>query len=233
VPPALITVRDPHELGEALPRAGVVLGRPVLVCVGGAGGMTEDVESAVAALATDLLAPELDTLGAAVVDGGTDAGLMRAIGRARSLAGAEFPLIGVVAEGTVTLGVDADPRPGTAGPEPHHTHLVVVPGDSWGDESPWLSQVADIVAAGERSATLLVNGGGITLDDAEHSLRAGRPLLVLAGSGRVADAILGAREAGTTTGQAGSIAASPLTHVVRLDDPRGVVSAIGLLLGGD
>ena len=80
-----------------------------------------------------------------------------------------------------------------AEPEPHHTHLVLVPGTSWGDESPWLTHVADALADGRGSVTVVINGGDITYADAAASIDRGRPVVVLAGTGRTADAIAGAR----------------------------------------
>ncbi|XVS62387.1 hypothetical protein ACQPYE_29530 [Actinosynnema sp. CA-299493] len=97
--------------------------------------------------------------------------------------------------------------------EPNHTHLVLVPGGAWGDESPWLAEVADVVAGPEPSLTVLVNGGPIAFADAEHSLFHHRPLVVLRGSGRTADLIAeGADERSTT------IASSPLTTVLGFDE---------------
>ena len=64
------------------------------------------------------------------------------------------------------------------------------------------------------SVTLMVNGGSITLNDAQVSLAAGRPLIVVAGSGRSADEIARARAGQTAGEQATNIAASPLTSIV-------------------
>jgi len=47
--------------------------------------------------------------------------------------------------------------------------------------------------------TLLVNGGGIALHDIEQSLRAGRDVIAVAGSGRLADAIAGVVRGDTAT----------------------------------
>ncbi|WP_367138067.1 hypothetical protein [Saccharothrix sp. HUAS TT1] len=178
--------------------AGLPPDRPVLVLVGGAAGMgAADLESLGHALRA--LVPLLDECRAVVVDGGTDTGVMRAIGRARAAAGGAFPLVGVAAE----VAVDA------AAFEPNHTHLVVVPGGGWGDESPWLADVADLVAGRQPSLTVLANGGPIAYDDAEHSLRHRRPLAVLRGTGRTADAI-----ADRADPRATAIATSPLTTVL-------------------
>ncbi|MCE6995984.1 hypothetical protein LZG04_14395 [Saccharothrix sp. S26] len=201
-----VRVTAKAELGAA----GLPVGRPVLVLVGGAGGMAGDDLDALVPVLVDLV-PLLDACGAVVVDGGTDVGVMRAVGRARAAAGGAFPLVGVAAE----VAVDLDEF------EPNHTHLVLVPGGTWGDESPWLADVADVVAGPQPSLTVLVNGGLITFDDAEHSLVRERPLVVLRGSGRTADAIAESADERST-----AIATSPLTTVLGSDELRAHVERV-------
>ena len=227
-------VRPGDDVAAALRVAGVRTGRPVLVCVGGAGNMSAGDLEAVGTLFRDGIVPVLTRTGTAVVDGGTDAGVMAAIGQARASAGADFPLVGVAAVGTVDApGVDgADP--GGAALEPHHTLIVLVDGADWGDESPWLSTVASALSAGAPSATLVVNGGSITWDDVGHSLDAGRCVIVVAGTGRTADAIAAARAGDAGDERATAVATSPLVAVVRLDDPPGAAAAVSAaLLPGD
>jgi len=216
-------------LPATLDSLGVARGRPVLVVVGGAGGMSQEHLDRTAAVLKVQVLPVLDRLGVTVIDGGTDSGVMRVIGQARSAAGASFPLIGVASEGTVR----ADPAGTPAGAElePHHSHVVLVPGDSWGDESPWLAEVADVVAGTGPSATLVVNGGEITYDDVAHSLNRHRPVVVLAGTGRTADAIAAAREGNSKDPRARQIAASPLTHIVDLADGAALARMLENILG--
>lgn len=194
-----VRITSKAELGGA----GLPRGRPVLVLVGGAAGMPRADLDVVERVLRDLV-PLLDERGAVVVDGGTDTGVMRAVGRARAAAGGRFPLVGVAAEVAVDL----------AEFEPNHTHLLLVPGAAWGDESPWLADVADLVAGPRPSLTVLVNGGAISFQDAEHSLGHDRPLVVLRGSGRTADAIAEGADPRST-----AIADSPLTTVL---DPGGL-----------
>jgi hypothetical protein len=73
--------------------------------------------------------------------------------------------------------------------EPHHTHFFLVPGEQWGDESRWLARIASQIAGDCPSVTVLINGGSIALVDAMENLRVHRPLLVIEGSGRLADEI--------------------------------------------
>ena len=79
--------------------------------------------------ALERIIPALDEWGAAIVDGGTDSGVMKVIGLLRAAAGARFPLVGVAAEGTVILpGTSA--RPDAAALELHHTQVILVPGQT-------------------------------------------------------------------------------------------------------
>ncbi|GAA4673637.1 hypothetical protein GCM10023215_01420 [Pseudonocardia yuanmonensis] len=213
----------------AVPRLEIPL-RPVVVVVGGAEGMVTDVLDGVQQLFRSSLVPLLDEHKITVVDGGTDAGVMRAIGLARSAAGGRFPLVGVAARGTVApVGAGTA---GTAVPEPHHTHLLLVPGSSWGDEAPWLAMVADVLAGGRPSATLLVNGGEIAYADVERSLERQRPVIVLSGTGRTADAIADALAGRPADPRADRIASrSDLVRAVPVQAPDELRSVLGEMLG--
>jgi SLOG in TRPM, prokaryote len=173
--------------------------------------------------------PALDRWGAAVVDGGTDSGVMRVMGQIRDAAGASFPLVGVAAEGTVSIPGTLPP-PDAAALEPHHTQVILVPGDAWGDESPWLAGVATAIADGQPSLTLVVNGGQVTYDDIEHSLQAGRPVIIVAGTGRTADTVAAAAHGYAEDPRAAQVAASPGTQIVSLSDPEALYAAIGAVL---
>lgn len=170
----------------------------------------------------EMLAPLVGAFGASVVDGGTDAGVMRLMGQARAEVGARFPLIGVAAIGVVSLPGASSPRPESVLLEPHHSHFLLVPGSKWGDDSPWLSRVASTLAAGKSSLTLLINGGEIAREDISQSLKAGRPVVVVGGTGRLADEI------------AATAQRPPLLNVVNLAEGLDTVAAVvsSLLKGG-
>jgi hypothetical protein len=222
--PALspLRVEQPAELDRlALPR-----GRPVLVLVGGAAGVRPEQLELISTVLAECVVPLLEERNAAVVDGGTDSGVMRAIGRARDVAGGRFPLVGVAAEGTVVIPGHLSSPADAVELEPHHTHIVLVPGHSWGDESPWLAQVADVIAGGRPSATLVINGGEITYDDIAQSLVRRRPVLVLAGTGRTADAIAAAAAGQHAEPRAVQVAASPLTRILAVSNRDALCDAL-------
>lgn len=226
--PPFVRVSEPDDLPVALKALDIAVRRPVLVLVGGAGGMTPGHLAAMTE-AMERIIPALDRWGAAIVDGGTDAGVMRVMGQVRDTAGAGLPLVGVAAEGTVLLPGTA-PASHAAPLERHHTQVILVPGDDWGDESPWLSVVATAIADSQPSLTLVVNGGRITYDDIEHSLSAGRPIIILAGTGRTADAIAAAAHGQPGDPRAAQVAASPEAQIVPLGDPDALCSAIRSVL---
>src|SRR5215211_3483825 len=92
-----VRIHRQSELPVALDLLGLSRPRPVLVLVGGASALTEADMACLRPLFRDVLAPLAEAVGAAVVDGGTDAGVMRLMGQARFKTDATFPLIGVSA----------------------------------------------------------------------------------------------------------------------------------------
>jgi hypothetical protein len=203
--------------------------RPVLVVVGGAGGLTDRDLAALRAVVEGAIRPAVVASGAIVVDGGTDSGVMRLLGRARE---GLFPLVGVAAIGTATLPGRPAPRPGAADLEPHHTHFVLVPGTAWGDEAPWLARVATGLAGRSPAATILLNGGAIAYDDVRHSLAERTPVLVLDGTGRTADRIAAARRGARDDDRATALAASDYLSVVPVTEVEAVRVRLEELLAG-
>lgn len=198
--------RTEDDLPEALGALGLGRPRPALVLVGGASRLgTTDAER-LRPLLRHALLPVASAARACVVDGGTDSGIFALAGRAHAEHGATVPLLGVAPAGRVALpGV---PRQADQAPlEPHHTAFLLVPGAAWGDEAPWLARAATALAAGQPSATLLANGGDIALRDVELSVQAQRLVVVLSGSGRLAD-----RLALAVRGHPADVCARPLVH---------------------
>jgi SLOG in TRPM, prokaryote len=224
---AAARVAGSGELTGALERLGLGGSYPTLVLVGGAGRMDPADLDRLRPVFEEALVPVAQSVGAVLVDGGTDAGVMRLLGQARVRRGASFPLIGVVAEATVALEGDRPPRPDAAPLEPNHSHFLLVPGQDWGDESPWLAWVATALAGANPSATVVVNGGPIVLSDVAHSVAAKRPVLLVAGSGRSADLLVDALQDQEVDERAARLAASGLLRAVGpADQPAAVAAAV-------
>ena len=214
------TMRVEHQSGlpDALAELGLTRSIPTIVSVGAAGGLSGEESERLEPLFAELTALA-DRRRAAVVDGGTDRGVMRLLGRARAR-GHGFPLLGVaVAE--LVAPADAELNDSRCPLEPNHTHALLVPGGAWGDEVPWLARVATILANGAPSVTVLINGGDITYADAEASIAEGRPVLVAAGSGGTADVVAAAAGGEATLERAQALADCELVRAVDLSKDSG------------
>jgi hypothetical protein len=229
----------PHHTSlQALDLAALNHPRPTLVIIGGAGFMADDSLQRLRVLFDDVLAPLAQEYHLTVIDGGTDAGVMRLMGQARHRLGGTFPLVGVLPQGQAKL-----PKPlaescllppevsaATDGPchdlEPNHTHFFLTPGQDWGSESPWISELATTVATPKPALTLLINGGKIAALDLHINLAAGRPMLVLAGSGRLADEVAAAL-AGLDAGRDTDIPYS-LQAVIQRYHPSGALLSLDI-----
>jgi len=213
-----IQVNTFAELPTALYSLGLRPFSPTLVLIGGASGISQDYMLRLRDLFIEVLAPLVQATGACVVDGGTDAGIMRLMGQARSKTGATFPLVGVAAIGTVILPNVRPVSAEAARLEPHHTHFVLVPGKEWGDESPWIAQVANELGRNCSSVALLINGGKIAWIDVTNSVKAKRPVIVIAGSGRTADTLAAMLRGKPVDDSAPKFTQTGLLHAVDLEE---------------
>ncbi len=219
----LVITIGQEEVGQAVNVLGLAGSKPVLVLVGGASGVTDDQQAIISGVIENV-AEVVEMTEAAIVDGGTDSGIMAAIGQARNKGRYAFPLIGVAVESLVfwpgeptdrSTGQDSFPL------EAHHSHFILVPGQNWGDESKSLADVGTAIAGENPSVTILLNGGHIAKQDVAHSLEANRPVIVLSGTGRYADEL------------AADPPDSDLIQIVPASDYEVVASTVKAFLSGD
>jgi hypothetical protein len=155
-----------------------------VVLIGGADFTEVALEAALRGFFTNLAA-YLEATGTALIDGGTDSGVMRLIAGARQAIGGTFRLIGIAP----TLAFSRPTRTGAPIEiAQDHELVVLVPGSRFGEETPWLFAAADHLGGGAAS-TLLVNGGDLALDEARVRIAAGHRVIAVEGSGRAADTL--------------------------------------------
>jgi hypothetical protein len=170
------------EIGEALNQLGISRPKKVIVLIGGAYGIGV-LDKLAVKKAVEVVARLAEEMNAVVVDGGTQAGVMTEIGSQRKNHKFSFPLIGVAFD---SLLAKEDPKKIL---DPNHTHFIFIPGEEWGDESSWIARIATHIAAGEKSITVLINGGEISQQDVQCSLNEDRHVFIMRGTGRLADEI--------------------------------------------
>jgi hypothetical protein len=138
----------------------------------------------------------------AVGDGGTQSGIMEAAGLARRASRRPFPLIGVAPAPELTIAGSE----GHTLVDPNHTYVIAVDNPAWvaamrargrrPDEGYWGSETTAMYAFFNRlaqdrpSVTIVANGGAIVLDEVRQNVTARRVMVLVAGSGRVADALV-------------------------------------------
>jgi hypothetical protein len=187
------------DLGRTISTLDLKDGYPVIVLIG---GDIQERQATITSTAIQTLAKVAEETSALVICGGTDMGVMAEIGQARKQNGYKFPLVGITLKALVTW-------PG--GPHSarflwwgkkrwelaeHYTHFILVPGSEFGDESPWIVDAATILSKGHRSVTVLINGGNVSRKDIELSVKSGRPVIAMGGTGRLANDLAGeARQA--------------------------------------
>lgn len=178
------------HLPKAVAELGLAGSYPVIVLIG---GEVDKMQMDPTQQAIETISQTAEEMNAIVISGGTDMGIMAEVGRIRAQRGYKFPLVGIAPETLVTW---------SGGPhsakflwwgeqrwqlEPHYSHFILVPGNQFGDESPWIADTASILSKGSRSVTILLNGGEVSRKDIDLSLEKGRPVIALSRSGRLAD----------------------------------------------
>lgn len=128
----------------------------------------------------------------AIIDGGTDAGVMQLIGNIRADKGFSFPLIGVAPINLVRY-------PGYENPDGYelnvgHSHFIFTDEGDWGDETDMMVRFTQCLST-ERdlyAVAIIINGGKIVRQETYRlalTERLKMPVIVLEGSGRFADTL--------------------------------------------
>ncbi|RME50588.1 MAG: DUF4231 domain-containing protein [Caldilineae bacterium] len=163
----------------------------VLTVIGGAKGLDGDARLQLRSLFSRGVARAVYERACLVVTGGTDFGIMQMMGQGIADRGRSAPCIGVVPSELVQV-------PGGPPPtedrhhvplEPHHSHFVLVEGENWGDETETMYRLVRHLAEGVPSVSILANGGRVAKKELLYCVRQQRPVIVLEGSGRLADEV--------------------------------------------
>jgi hypothetical protein len=170
----------PSTIPAVLKRLRITEPTPVLVIIGGAARMPDDIGEQVRALFERSLVPVLESSGMVVMTGGTDSGVMAIAGETLS---SVVKLVGVSPRGAL---VD-DPKILI---QTNHRLSVLTAGKSWGSETDYMVRLATAITKGARcGVVLLVNGGDVAFEEIKLFVDAGWPILSIAGSGGVADEV--------------------------------------------
>jgi hypothetical protein len=175
---------------------GIAPPRAVILLFGGASGLDNSRKAQLATLFGQGVAPVAAELGALIIDGGTQSGIMAIMGEAVAQSHVTVQLLGIAPKGKITNPeiAGASKIPEGASLEPNHSHFVLVESNEWGGETTTMLELARAINA--PIVAILVNGGTVAADEALRSVRNGWELLVIEGSGRFADELSAAIRGG-------------------------------------
>lgn len=137
-------------------------------------------------------------IGAGFISGGTDSGVIALLGKSVAEYHCQSPLIGIAPAALITYPTKDVSEEGTVSAaelvplEPHHTHFVLVESTQWGGETEAMYNLVSAYRQPTENLpifTVLVNGGEISRLEILQSVRLGIPIIVIEGSGRLADEI--------------------------------------------
>jgi hypothetical protein len=195
--------------------------RAVILLFGGAAGLDDSRKAHLVTLFADGVAPLAAELGALIIDGGTQSGVMAMMGEAVAACPGACQLLGIAPGGKIahpeisgaSAVLDGTPL------EPNHSHFVLVESNEWGGETETMLELAREFNA--PIVAILVNGGAIAADEALQSVRNGWQLIVVEGSGRFADELSAAVRGGefAKSTQVAEIARSDRVTLFHVDDP--------------
>src|SRR5688572_27165160 len=131
-------ITDDKDIQAAVTELQIPHPKTVIVLVGGARGIGF-WDKFPMRKAIRIIAELAEKTQSVVVDGGTQAGIMKEIGQQRKQNKFSFPLIGVVLDSLLIKQETESIL------DPDHTHFFLIPGEDWGDESSWISKIATAI----------------------------------------------------------------------------------------
>ena len=187
------------DISAIIEKLAIPLPRALILLMGGA-QFSPVLYKKIMDLFTNGIARAAISMDAAIIDGGTQVGIMKLIGQAMAQQGRTSHLLGVAPSQQVTYpGKPMNNGLSDNIPlDPNHTHFVLVRSAQWGDETEMMYRLADYLSRSCPSLAVLINGGPIARRETLYNVRQHRPIIVIEGSGRLADTVATHWREGTT-----------------------------------
>jgi hypothetical protein len=165
----------------------------LVILNGGTAEMKDSLKERLGTLLQDGLARIAKEEAITLVTGGTDAGIFALLGQGLAKWGRTAPCIGVAVADLVRWSGHPD---GGEALEPHHSHFVLTQGENWGDETTTMYDLVGRLSRNCPSLAIFAGGGEITKREMEVNIEQGREMILLAGSGRTTDTVIGTLDTG-------------------------------------
>lgn len=191
--------------------------RALLVLNGGTASLDAHVKKQLSLMFAELARVVIEEK-VTVITGGTNAGVFALFGNALQKWG------GPVA---ACVGVAVAARAKWTRLEPHHSHFVLVEGDSWGEETPIMYGLVAGLATNCPSLAVFAGGGQIVIEEMLQNVAQKREMILMAGSKGKTDAVVAALSgAQTPAGRIARIAQEGRVTVFGIGQPPGELVAL-------
>lgn len=203
-----VVVAPEANVDEVLAALGLTAGYKVILLTGSAAPFDESDKKRNAALFSQGILGAADE-NTVIIDGATQEGVAELIGQSTSKLDSNQILLGVAPLGKVFLPNTQEDREGKHPLDPNHTHFVLVQADHWQGATKMMFDLAEALASSPspvppspdceleppkpkpRLTMLLVGGSpeNVAVEEALVCVQRGWSLMVVEGSGRLADLI--------------------------------------------
>ena len=185
--------------------------KSLILVLGGADSMVDpNIKSSLTQLFDRGIAKAAIHADALVVDGGTRSGVMQLMGEGLARRDTMIKLVGIAPESLVTYPTKTTNEVALLEElEPNHSHFVLTPGQQWGHATAifyqlvkgWMYRSISIPASKKTAKktgktaekipclALLAGGGATSKNEVMYAVRKNIPLIIIAGSGGLADEI--------------------------------------------
>ena len=169
----------------------------VILIIGGADGVEDKFKQRLIQLFGRGIARAAANANAVIIDGGTQSGVMAMMGQGVADRGSKCSLVGVAPKGLVQYPGSAVQS--TVNLDPNHSHFVLTEGNEWGSELETIFNIAsELTSRVPKAVAILASGGDKSRDEVVQAVRQNLPLVVIEGSGGLADDISAAWKARPT-----------------------------------
>jgi hypothetical protein len=219
----LLRSTPPGQYRELAQAIALSQARVALLIFGGAQSLDEETERGLKKMIGSALLPAAQAVNALLLDG-TPPATMQLIGRCAEFRRHSPLLLAVVPESLITYpGSPSEPNSAAVPLDPNHSHYVLVPGVYWGDEWRARYGLALAISATLPVIAILLGGDEGVRRDLLSCVRQGWRVIVVNGTGGLADELASQLKAlkpegGQTSAldpEEAEILESPSLHVVQ------------------
>jgi len=189
------TVRvDPANFKAAECQQLLALSMPdcVILVIGSTADIPAQTAASIKKFYRRILLPLAREYNALIVDGGTRAGIIQLLGETISNVQFPLPVLGVAPAGKVDYDRETkkDQQNDATRLDPGHSRFVLVESDQWGGETDTMFALLKHFAAQAPVIAFVIGGGEITRNEVRRCAENGWPIVLVKGSGRLADELI-------------------------------------------